>query len=163
MQSTRAHKILSKQTGSTLIVTLIILILVMLLGVTALSTSDTQAKLTGNLQFENVALNKAEEILGNNEAILLANPAAQINPQTAAATVPAGYDPLANTAWQAAGFEIKFVSLDRLPGADLKTICSDLANPHTYDCVNTYLVTAIGTSSRGASKVVQSFFSVPLN
>jgi Tfp pilus assembly protein PilX len=163
MQSTRTHKILSKQTGSTLIVTLIILILVMLLGVTSLSTSDTQAKLTGNLQFENAALNAAEMELGQREADLFVNAGAVINPQTAAAAVPAGYDPLASTAWQAAGFEIKFVSLDRLPGADLKTVCSDPSNPRTFDCVNTYLVTAIGTSSRGASKVVQSFFSVPLN
>ena len=162
MQLTYTHKILRKQTGSTLIVTLIILILVMLLGVTALSTSDTQAKLTGNLQFENIALNNAETLLAQTENNLYTNPAAGIYPQTAAAAAPVGYDPQANTAWQAVGFEVKYVSTDPRPGASAGTACKNATNPHNYNCVNTYVITAIGTGPRGASKIVQSFFSVPL-
>ncbi len=168
MQSIRTHKFRSKQTGSTLIVTLIILILVMLLGVTAMSTSDTQAKLTGNLQFENIALNDAETRASKAELDLAANPIASAYPPPAASAVPAGYDPLANTAantaWQTSTqqYDVRYVSTNPSPNAGLGLDCTDPGNMHNYDCVNTFLVTAMGTSARGATKYVQTYYSVAL-
>ena len=51
----------SSERGSTLVISLIILIVLMLLGVMAMNTSDTQYKLAGNLQFEDVAMSNAEQ------------------------------------------------------------------------------------------------------
>lgn len=50
----------SRQGGATLVVALLILVLIMMIGITAVSTSNTQFKLAGNLQFEDSALNNAE-------------------------------------------------------------------------------------------------------
>lgn len=48
------------QRGATLVVALLILVLIMMIGITAVSTSNTQFRLAGNLQFEDSALNNAE-------------------------------------------------------------------------------------------------------
>jgi Tfp pilus assembly protein PilX len=165
MLSKRTHKLLNKQTGSTLIVTLIILILIMLLGATAMNTTDTQAKLTGNLQFQNVALNNAETMANTAEQSLANSAVASTFPVTITA-LPVAYDPLAdtaaNTAWQAVGYEIRYVSTNASPYAGLGLDCTDPANTHNYDCVNTFLVTAIGTGPRGATKIVQTYYTVAL-
>lgn len=50
----------SRQRGATLVVALLILVLIMMIGITAVSTSNTQYRLAGNLQFEDSALNNAE-------------------------------------------------------------------------------------------------------
>jgi len=50
----------SRQQGATLVIALLILVLIMMIGITAVSTSNTQFKLAGNLQFEDSALNNAE-------------------------------------------------------------------------------------------------------
>ncbi len=49
-----------RQQGATLVVALLILVLIMMIGITAISTSNTQFKLAGNLQFEDGAMNNAE-------------------------------------------------------------------------------------------------------
>ena len=53
----------NKQVGATLVVALIILVVLMIIGVTAMMTANTQFKLAGNLQFENIAKNNAENQL----------------------------------------------------------------------------------------------------
>ena len=50
----------ARQRGATLVIALLVLVLIMMIGITAISTSDTQYKLAGNLQFEDSALNNAE-------------------------------------------------------------------------------------------------------
>ena len=50
----------SRQRGATLLIALLVLVLIMMLGITAVSTSNTQFKLAGNIQFEDGALNNAE-------------------------------------------------------------------------------------------------------
>lgn len=63
----RTHK---KQNGATLIVALIILVVLMILGVGALMSSNTQSKLSGNLQFEAEAKIRAENSAAAAEAWL---------------------------------------------------------------------------------------------
>jgi len=70
MRHTLAFNPYRRQSGSTLIISLIILIILMLLGVTAITTSDTQYKLAGNLQFENAAMNNAETAISAAETWL---------------------------------------------------------------------------------------------
>jgi Tfp pilus assembly protein PilX len=60
MRRNTPHSLRSRQRGATLVVALLILVLIMMIGITAVSTSNTQYKLAGNLQFEDSALNNAE-------------------------------------------------------------------------------------------------------
>lgn len=159
---------LRQQSGSTLIVTMIILILVMLLGVTAMTTSDTQSKLTGNLQFEDLALNNAETAANTAER-WLESVAATTPSASAVAALP---DPLTAMQWTDADsvpvgdstqrYVIGYVTTVPSPFAGVGLDCFDPSNAHNFDCVNTYLITARGTSGRGATKFVQTYYAVPL-
>lgn len=172
------------QTGSTLIISLIILILLMLLGVTAMKTSDTQFQLAGNLQFEDAAMNNAETAINaaetwlatgtnfSNAAFTTYNASAgtyQLYPVgSLAALIPPANDPLTMT-WsdtnslQVAGntnqrYIIELMSTNNtLVGSSVVTggRASSACNK-----VNTYRITARGASARGATKFVQSYYSV---
>jgi Tfp pilus assembly protein PilX len=61
----RSHT--SRQRGATLVTALVILVLVLLLGLTAMGNADLQRHLAGNLQFDNNAMNRAEAALGAGE------------------------------------------------------------------------------------------------
>jgi Tfp pilus assembly protein PilX len=63
-----------RQQGATLVIALLILVLIMMIGITAISTSNTQYKLAGNLQFEDGATNNAETAVTTAENWLV-NPA----------------------------------------------------------------------------------------
>jgi type IV pilus assembly protein PilX len=170
MRNERVYHMPGNQSGSTLIISMIILILLMLLGVTAMNTSDTQYKLAGNLQFESLAMNNAEIAENAAEQWLEAHAATTPNPSTAVATLP---DPLSSAmTWTNADsvaaaddshrYVIGFVSTNRSPLADASLECPDPTNMRNYDCVNTYLITARGLSNRGATKFVQAYYAVPL-
>lgn len=174
----------SSERGSALIISMIILIILMLLGVTAMTTSDTQFKLAGNLQFEDSALNNAETAIAAAEAVMAdgvsyqhpglitARDAAntpQYYPIGAMAAIAApNNDPLTMT-WsnsnsiRVAGndnqrYYIEAMSLnERLVGS---TQCVGCRISSGCNQVNTYRITARGASMRGATKFIQSFFSV---
>ena len=55
------------QRGSSLIVTMIMLIVLMLMGVAGVVVSNTQFRMAGNLQFQNIAQNNSESALANAE------------------------------------------------------------------------------------------------
>lgn len=172
----------SRQNGSALIMSLLILALIMILGITAMNTSNTEFKLAGNIQFEDSALNNAEIAVASAESWL----ATGTNHKSAAFTTfssTTGYlhpmdhfagltspnnDPLAMTwsnsnSFAVAGndkqrYMIEQISLNsRLQGSNL-----GLGPRRSSGCnqVNTYLITARGQSARGATKFIQSYFSV---
>lgn len=143
-----------KQSGSALVISLIILIILMLLGITAMNISDTQYKLAGNLQFENMAINNAETAVNAAEQWLEANAAAT----PSASAVPASFDPFSITD----PYTIGYVSTNASPLAGVGLDCSDPSNEHNFDCVHTYLITARGEGGRGATKFVQVYYAVPL-
>ncbi|MDH2919243.1 MAG: hypothetical protein PXX73_08625, partial [Sideroxydans sp.] len=62
-----------RQAGATLVIALIVLIVLMILGVGAVMTANSQFKMAGNLQFENQAKNNAENQLATAENWLNAN------------------------------------------------------------------------------------------
>ncbi len=70
----RAIGLPGRQRGATLVIALLILVLIMMIGITAISTSNTQYKLAGNLQFEDGAMNNAETAVTTAENWLV-NPA----------------------------------------------------------------------------------------
>lgn len=166
--------------GSTLIISLIILIILMLLGVTAMNTSDTQYKLAGNLQFENAAMNNTETAISTAENWL----ATGTNYTHAAFTTynaatphlyPIGYlaartapdnDPLTMN-WgsysiQVADTNQRYIIELMSTGNRLAGSSQAVGGRASSGCnqVNTYRITARGTSARGATKFVQSYYSV---
>ena len=155
MKFSQTFKVRHKQSGSTLMISLIILILLMLLGITAMKASETQYKLAGNLQFEQQAMNNAETAVGIAERVLEAS-AATAPSASAVAALP---DPLTMST---PGYMIGYVSTQASPGAGVGLDCTDPSNEKNFDCVNTYLVTARGEGGRGAVKFVQTYYAVPL-
>ncbi|GAB5605054.1 pilus assembly PilX family protein [Sideroxyarcus sp. TK5] len=164
--------------GSTLVVTLIVLAMLMLLGVTAMVTSDTAYRLAGNLQFQDIAMNNAEAALVDVEKALEAG---TIDPAHAdfTATMPvtpsnqgkfpygAVPDLLTDATWQnyaasnaSGNYIIELMSQNStLIGSNLSlggqssSVCSK---------ANTYRITARGNSVRGAMRIVQSYFAYVL-
>ncbi len=170
-------KFAAKQTGSTLIVTMIVLILIMLLGVAAINTSDMQYKLTGNLQFEEMAMNNAETAVNAAERWLETVAATQPSASSVAdlsswnksiesmtwdnsnSSAVVGADGTANGKQR---YVIAYVSTNASPLAGIGLNCFDPANEHNFDCVNTYVITGRGESGRGAVKFIQTYYAVPL-
>ncbi|WP_212785981.1 pilus assembly PilX family protein [Ferrigenium kumadai] len=168
-----------RQTGSTLIISLIILIILMLLGVTAMTVSDTQYKLAGNLQFEDAALNNAEAAVTTAESWLSSATGGTANIRNAGFTTydsaatahlyPTGTAPAPLTLdWSDSNsvqvgdnsrrYFIELVSVNsRLLGSS-----QAIGGRSSAGCnqTNTYLINARGTSARGTTKFIQSYFSV---
>lgn len=167
------YRFARRQQGATLVVALLVLVLVMMLGVAAVNTSSTQFTLAGNLQFEDSALNNAETALVSGENWLRSNyqdggfstrASGALYPMPAFGAAPV--DPLA-VDWSAGSarsvnarqhYFIQQLSVNSsLPGSSqavggrVSAVCNR---------VNTYLVSARGLSARGATKIVQSYFSV---
>lgn len=167
------------QHGSTLVISMIMLVVLMMLGVMAMTTSNTAYKLAGNLQFANNALNNAETALSDVENSLK-NGSIDINHTdfSAASSVTAA----------SSGFYPKGASIDpfgmawdvndsvsssvddtqrrivQLMSTDTVQIGENYVAgiPQSTACnkVNTYVITARGTSARGSSKLVRSYYSV---
>jgi len=174
----RRHFIFNRgrQTGSTLVISLIILIVLMLLGVTAMRTSDTQYKLAGNLQFENAAMNDAETAISTAETWL----ATGSNYSSAAFTAYDAATPhlypngaLTDTApltmtWsdsnsiQVGNTNQRYIIELMSTGNRLAVSSQVVGGRASSGCnqVNTYRITARGASARGATKFVRSYYSV---
>jgi type IV pilus assembly protein PilX len=67
---------LRKQCGSVLAIALIFLLLMTLLGVTAMRTTTMQERMAGNVRDRNLAFQAAEVALREGERFIVANPAA---------------------------------------------------------------------------------------
>lgn len=177
MRAPFTHHFAARQQGATLVIALLILVLIMMIGITAVSTSNTQYKLAGNLQFEDGAMNNAETAVSTAENWLAtgtnySNPGfttydAANSPQL----LPKGTsnNPLGMT-WSDSNsrslgsdsqrYEIQLMSTNnRLTGSSVTTgkQCVAVSNK-----VNTYLITGRGVTHRGATKFVQSYYSVLL-
>lgn len=174
-----------RQRGATLVIALLILVLIMMIGITAVSTSDTQFKLAGNLQFEDSALNNAETAVTAAESWLstgtnFGDPGFATYDATKPQLLPIGRmaglaspnnDPLSMT-WDDATtprslavagntqqrYFIELMSLNnKLQGSS--QVVGGRASSGCNQ-VNTYQITGRGASARGATKFVQSFYSV---
>lgn len=164
--------------GSTLVISLIVLIILMLLGIGAMNTSDTQFKMAGNLQFENIALNNAETAVATAEA-LLADGATYKNPGLILARSAAtpqfypigtlGSDPLtmswddSNSAKLGDSDTEQRYLIENLSNGESLPIgsqCSGCRPNASCNRVNTYRIIARGASKRGAIKFIESYYSV---
>ncbi len=125
-----------KQRGSALIISLIMLVILMLLGVMAMNTADTSYRLAGNVQFQAQALNAAEQQLVNLENGFK-------NGTYNATNLPSG------TSFRSS--ETVMIGDNYVMGL-----------PQTIACnkVDTYAIQGVGTGGRGATRTVESYFSV---
>ncbi|MDP1613304.1 MAG: hypothetical protein Q8M11_19780 [Sulfuritalea sp.] len=175
MSAPRSHFLARRQRGITLITTTVMLVMVMLLGVSAVMLSRSEFRLAGNLQFRNAALNDAETALSAAEQWVANN-----NLNAGFATYgsvgtpwlyPIGYldaqsvDPLTMT-WNSsnslAAGNSRYL-IERI-GLNKKLIPTSLnvgGNPAT-GCtkVNIYRIVARGESLRGTTRFIQSIYSV---
>jgi Tfp pilus assembly protein PilX len=171
-----------RQQGTALVMALVILVLVMMLGIVAVGSSNTQFRLAGNLQFENNAMNNAEMAISSAENWLstgsnirnagFGNYSSANTPflYPMAATDAAVSSPLTsnysaanarcvdnNTAC-ASSYVIQLLSVNN----SLIGSSQALGGRTTTTCnkVNTYQIIGRGTSGRGASKTLVSYYSV---
>lgn len=140
-----------RQSGATLVIALIILIVLMILGVGAVMTANSQLKMAGNLQFENQAKNAAENQLAIAEAWLntnggLTSVLVQGVPQKIPA--PTGKD----------YYTIELLGANKTPVAGTATVGTP--PPAGSVMVNLFRVTGHGESARGASRDVVAIYQV---
>jgi Tfp pilus assembly protein PilX len=164
-----------------LLVTVVLLIVMMMLGITAMILSSTQFNLASNLQLENIAFNLAEGGSATAESWLSdAAGANSINPGFTTYSTgtpylyPIGYlatnniDPLTMT-WVDSnslavnGDDTRRYLIEKI-GANNFVPNADVAQTHgLHGCQNADLfrITGRGTSAKGTTKLVQSNFMVP--
>jgi Tfp pilus assembly protein PilX len=164
------------QTGSSLVVSMIMLVVLMLMGVGAIVVSNTQYRMAGNFQFQNQAMASAESALSQAELWVTANVA---HPEFAA-RVSGGHYPIGTgpdpytmpwtdaTSERVGGLDsqryiIEVMGANRyLPASSVKT-CPGYTLSGPCSRVNVYRITARGTSARGSVKIVQSVFTVQVS
>lgn len=166
----------ARQHGSSLVVTMIMLVVLMLMGVSAVVVSNAQYRMAGNLQFQNLALNNAESAVAQAESWITANHAnAGFVDRSPGGLYPVGMNPDPYTmAWNddtsvkvdlfgSQRFMIEMLAQDRvLPSNSIGT-CNVYGLSGPCPRVNVYRITGRGASIRGAAKMVQSIFAVRVN
>jgi Tfp pilus assembly protein PilX len=171
----------ARQSGATLIIALLTLVVILITGLAVMSTSSSQFKLAANSQYENMALNQAEIAVATAEDWLSKNENGASDgfsnyTTTTAYLHPIGHLDLATEAtnpltmnWNDANsiavnadssqrYLIELVSKNnRFLGTNQNT-----GGRQTSVCngVNIYRITARGESNRRAVKLVQSVYSV---
>lgn len=169
----------NKQKGVTLVVAMVMLIVLMLLGISAMTASGIMSRLAGNLQFQNEAKNRAENALVTGEALLMVGTNSQntaFSTPGAATTALPFYDPTAVlnplTAWPPIAYSVDPAGTEQFIIQQVSSIKSTPAGQQIPSLgggqppapsSNYYLfrVTAKGTSVRGATRLVESIVQVP--
>ena len=167
-----------KQRGSTLVTSIIVLILIMMMGMSAMVTSDSQLKISGNLQFEDTAANNAESGIATAESALASVGYCASIGFTAdahSAATPEQYSIHAaltpsTMSWDDTSsrrvtddsqrYMIQLISENVVSDASGLGVGGRPSTPP--NAVNTYLITARGTGARGSVKFIQSYFRVSI-
>ena len=158
---------ISRQRGLALVMSLVILLVLTLLGVTAMNTSNLQILMTGNSQYQTTALNKAESVLRTAEDVIsdfIGTPGATY-PASGYYNIPGGATPINLTTfdWADANviiagsskYIIEFTGTEELDSAS-KAWRQDQGI--IGDDVSVFRITARTPSTRGAMRYVQSIF-----
>lgn len=179
MQKIKVRYLGGRQKGATLIVALVVLLIIMMIGVTAVTTSNTQISLAGNLQFEDIAMNNAEAAVVAGERWLAAGTHFDHAGFTSysVANSPELYPKRAVPVTQALPWTMTWGNSNSLQVAPNQRYTIELlatnqrltTSSQVLGCsststgcnqVNVYAVTGQGLSARGATKYVQSHYSV---
>ena len=164
----------NRQHGAALIMALVILVVLTLLGIGSMNTANLQILMTGNSQYQTVALSTAEQTVREAELLVDGIVAGAAPPSKADGyhnvaggdpeinltgfTWPA--DETADSATQAGSkYIIEYSGQKSLPPTTFKYING---NPIAGDNVYVFRITARTQASRGAVRLVQSIY-VTLN
>ena len=178
MISNTAHLNFRRQRGvSSLFITVILVLVIMLLAVTASVLSNTQFKLAGNIQFEHVAVSRAERAIATAESWLKTATNGKNASFTTSSTdtpylYPIGYlttDPLTIT-WgdsnslAVGGSDNRRYMIEKY-GADNQPLGSGL-DDHSLPLtgcqkVDVFRISSRGLSAKGTVKFLQTTYSVP--
>ena len=117
-QANRSQRMPTRQKGMALVISLIFLLLLTIIGVTAMQTTTLQERMAGNMRDRNVAFQFAEEALRDAEVRLTDEDLSQ-----AAGSMPEVYDPEDAPDWEtiddcSAG-NVRQVGLDDFDGGEL--------------------------------------------
>lgn len=165
------------QAGSSLAVSMIMLVVLMAMGVGAMVVSNTQFRMATNLQFQNLALSNAESALAQAENWIATNfEHANLQTRVSGGLYPNGVAvPDANSVeWDDSNsvavdlfgtqrYRIEVLGNQRNQAKASFKVCDPYKSPVPCSFVNLYRITARGTSARGAAKIVQSVYAVRLN
>ena len=170
--STKRKLQIGHQHGAALIMSLVILVILTLLGIASMNTANLQLLMTGNAQYQTVALSRAEQVIREAEAVVNAI----VSGVTPAITD--GYHnrsgiaalDLTNFNWPDnqtgdstlvanSKYIIEYSGDKPLPSTTFKFING---KPIIGDKVSVYRITARTLATRGAVRLVQSIY-VTLN
>ncbi len=138
-----------RQSGASLVIALIVLIVLMILGVGAVMTANSQFKMAGNLQFENQAKNNAENQLAIAESWL------NINGGPTSTYVQGA--PVKTSVGQNS-YIIKLIGANKVPIGGSAVVGQQA--PSGTSSVNLFEVIGHGESARGASRDVVAIYEV---
>lgn len=160
-----------RQRGAALIMSLVILVILTLLGVASMNTANLQTLMTGNAQYQTVALNTAERAIREAEVLVDGIVAGTPAPaKTDGYHNVAGGDPevdLANFTWPDnetadadaslgdSKYIIEYSGSKSLPPTTFKYING---KPIAGDQVYVFRITARTIATRGAVRLVQSIY-----
>jgi Tfp pilus assembly protein PilX len=164
------------ETGSSLVVSMIMLGVLMLMGVGAVVVSNTQYRMAGNFQFQNAAMASAESALSQAEQWVSVNHTnTALIARVAGGLYPAGTGPDPYTmVWDDTTSEkidadgtqryiVEVLAENRVLPSNSVTTCNVYGLSGPCPRVNVYRITARGTSARGSLKLVQTVFTVRVN
>jgi Tfp pilus assembly protein PilX len=177
MRQSAAQSCLSrKQAGSSLVVSMIMLVVLMMMGVGAIVVSNTQYRMAGNFQFQNLAMAAAESALSQAENWVALNHAdPKLITRAPGGLYPVGTGPDAYAmAWDdttsekvdAGGtqrYVVEVLASDRVLPSNSITTCNVYGLSGPCPRVNVFRVSARGSSARGSTKIVQTVFTVRVN
>ena len=176
----KSNRTRTPQHGSTLIVAMLMLVVILMIGISAVISSDTQSKLTGNLQFEDVAFNLAEQALATGERIVVAQQSAPLPGFTTYSSTTPCYHPIGHMAtlsppnndpltmtWDNSnscddGNGGRYL-IEKISARVLLNSSSHASGGHAGSppvLVDTYQITTQGLAARGTSKYLQSYYAV---
>ena len=159
----------NRQQGAALIMALVILVVLTLLGIGSMNTASLQILMTGNSQYQTVALSTAEQTVREAELLVDGIVAGAAPPSKAdgyhnVAGGDAEID-LSNFTWPAnetadsaqagSNYIIEYSGQKSLPPTTFKYING---NPIAGDNVYVFRITARTLASRGAVRLVQSIY-----
>lgn len=169
-----------KQSGVVLIISLIMLVLLTLIGVTSMQVTGLEEKMAGNMKSNNLAFQSAETALREGEGWLATQPAEpaidSVNvwgfnamDPSAIDSTPWWFDSVRDATWWSANAVQSTASLEGFPAGnthkpyhitEFKHFASDtlvIGTNNPPPGINYYQVTAKGTGSNGQSRqLVQS-------
>lgn len=170
------HTFASRQRGASLVVTLVMLGVITVLGISAFVASSSQFRMAANLQFQNVATHNAESALAQAETWITTNfTNGGFTTRVSGGLYPSGTGPDAFTmTWDdttsvtvgALGTErymIEQLVANRVLPSNSVGSCNVYGLSGPCPTVNVFRLTARGTSILGTTRVVQSVFAVRVN